>query len=172
MIEAQQTSQTQEVLQGQQIIHDPQVVQTVDQLTAIIPLVIPRSEIRTMIGPALGELIASAEAQGLVKTGPWFAHHLSFSESHFDFEVSIPVSAPFNAVGRAIPGLWPAGKVARATYRGDYAHLVPAWDAFRHWIDSQGHKRAPHIYEVYTVTPPTAKSPADCLTALNWPLLA
>ncbi len=153
------------------ILESPQVVRVKDQPTATIPFAIPRVEMKSVIGPAIQELIAATKAQGLSKTGPWFAHHLTLSDEFFDFEVSIPVSGSLSASGRAVPGLWPAGIVARAIYRGDYADLPIAWAEFSRWIDAAGHQRARHIYEVYTVTPATAPNPAEWVTELNWPLL-
>jgi hypothetical protein len=70
----------------------PQITQTVDKLTAVIRLTIPREEIRNVMGPGLRELMAAVAAQGIAPTGPWFIHHLRTDPDIFDFEISVPVS--------------------------------------------------------------------------------
>jgi hypothetical protein len=54
----------------------PQIAETAVQPAAIIRLTIPREEIRNVMDPAYGELMAAVTAQGLVPSGPWFTHHL------------------------------------------------------------------------------------------------
>jgi hypothetical protein len=48
----------------------PQITQTADQLTAFIRLTIPRKEIRNVMGPGIGELMAAVAAQGIAPAGP------------------------------------------------------------------------------------------------------
>jgi hypothetical protein len=45
------------------MIDTPQITQTATQLTAIIRLTIPRAEIRNVMGPGIGELMAAVAAQ-------------------------------------------------------------------------------------------------------------
>src|SRR5438876_4173783 len=58
------------------MIDTPQIIQTTAELTAMIQLTIPRSEIRSAMGPGISEVIAAAKAQGIGPAGPWFTHHL------------------------------------------------------------------------------------------------
>jgi hypothetical protein len=95
------------------MIDPPQIGQTTAQLTAIIRLTIPRSEIRSVMGPGLGELMAAVKAQGIGPAGPWFTHHLKMDPEIFDFEICVPVTAPIAAVGRTLAGELSAIKVAR-----------------------------------------------------------
>src|SRR4051812_2796046 len=57
-------------------------------------LLTSQRELPGVMGPAVGELMAAIEAQGITATGPHFAHYLSTDSGLFDFEVGVPVSAP------------------------------------------------------------------------------
>ncbi len=152
------------------MIEPPQIVYTEDLPYAFIQLTVPRPEMHAVLPRTLTELFAAVKAQGLPIV-PWFAHHLTLSEGDFDFEACIPVPESFTPEGRIQRGLWPAGKVARTVYHGDYPGLPAAWHEFNTWIRSQGHPYAPHIYEHYLVNQGTTKNPAEYRTELSWPLL-
>jgi hypothetical protein len=47
------------------MLDTPQVTQSSAQLTAVIRLTIPRSEIRNVMGPCIAELMATVGAQGI-----------------------------------------------------------------------------------------------------------
>jgi effector-binding domain-containing protein len=149
----------------------PQIVHTNVQLTAVIHLTVPRSEIRDVMGPGLNELKAAVAAQGITPTGPWFTHHLKMHPDTFDFEICLPVNVPVAAAGRVKPGQLPARKVARTVYRGNYEQLGTAWREFDDWIEANGHKPAPDLWECYVTGPETSPNPADWKTQLNRPLV-
>ena len=94
------------------MIDTPQIVQSAAQLTAIIHLTIPRSEIRHVMGPGIQELMATLADQGIKPVGPWFSHHLKMDPATFDFEISVPVATPVKAAGRVQPGQLPSRTVA------------------------------------------------------------
>ena len=108
------------------MLDKPQIVQTAAQLTAIIHLTIPREKIRNVMGPGISEVMAAVAAQGIAPAGPWFTHHLRLDPGLFDFESSVPVTAPVAAVGRVKPSQWPAMRVARTVYHGPYEGLGDA----------------------------------------------
>ena len=68
----------------------PQIVQTALQLTASVPLSIPREAIQSVMGPAIGELMAVLAAQKIAPTGPLFSHHFRMDPQRFDFEIGAP----------------------------------------------------------------------------------
>jgi len=70
------------------MIDTPKIVQSVARQTAVIRLEIPRAEIRTVMGPAIAEVIAAVTAQGI---GPAWA------------ELNAWIAA---AGHKAAPGLW------------------------------------------------------------------
>lgn len=153
------------------MIDTPQILQTTDQLTAILPLTVPRTEIQKVMGPGVREVYAALAAQGIAPVGPWFTHHLRRPTDTFDFEICVPVSAPVTATGRVKPGLWPAMTVARTVYHGPYEGLAEAWGQFHEWIAASGQTPATDLWERYLSGPEASPDPARWRTELNKPLL-
>ncbi len=112
------------------MLDKPKIVQTEAQLTAVIRLTIPRSEIRKVMGPAMGEVMAAVAAQGIAPAGPMFSYHFRIDPDTFDFEVGVPVKKPVSPAGRVKPGELRAAKVARTVYHGSYEGLGAAWGEF------------------------------------------
>jgi len=152
------------------MLDTPQITQTSAQSAAVIRLTIPREEMAHVMGPAIGELMATIAAQGIAPVGPLFSHHLTMPSDIFDFEVGVPVAAPVSAAGRVQPGQLPAVKVARTIYRGGYEGLGSAWGEFMGWIADNGHTPAPNLWECYAAGPESSPDPADWRTELNRPL--
>jgi uncharacterized protein YndB with AHSA1/START domain/effector-binding domain-containing protein len=156
---------------GSALIDPPEIVATTERLAAAIHITVPRSEIRSVMGPGLGELMAAVKAQGVGPTGPWFTHHLAMNPKTFDFEICVPVSAPVAPVGRVTAAIFPAVTVARTVYRGDYERLGHAWGEFKAWIAEHGHAMGPDLYECYAVGPESSASPTEWRTELTQPLV-
>ena len=152
------------------MLDTPQITQIAAQLTAIIHLTVPREEIRNVMGPGIGEVMAAVAAQGIAPAGPWFTHHLRMDPDTFDFEVGVPVTAPVVAVGRVKAGQWPAMKVARTVYHGEYEGLGAAWGEFDAWIAAQGLTSGPDLWECYVAGPESGPDPSTWRTELNRPL--
>ena len=152
------------------MIDAPEITRTAAQLTAIIHLTIPRTEIQAVMGPGIRELMAAVAAQGIAPSGPWFAHHLRMDPAIFDFEISVPVTVPVVAAGRVRASELPAAKVARTVYRGPYEGLGAAWEAFNAWITTSGHVPASDLWERYLAGPESNPDPASWRTELNRPL--
>jgi effector-binding domain-containing protein len=153
------------------MLDTPQITQTTARLTAVIRLTIPRAEIRTVMGPGIGELMSVIAAQGIAAAGPWYTHHLRMDPNIFDFEIGVPVAAPVVATGRVRPGEQSAAKVARTIYHGPYEGLGAAWGEFGAWIKANGHTPAPDLWECYLAGPETNPDPATFRTELNRPLV-
>ncbi|MGZ3158314.1 MAG: GyrI-like domain-containing protein [Burkholderiaceae bacterium] len=153
------------------MIDTPQITQTVAQLTAVIHLTIPRDEIRHVMGPGLKELMSTIVEQGIAPAGPWFSHHLKKPSEIFDFEISVPVSAPVTAAGRVKPSRLPAAKVARTIYHGPYEGLGDAWGELMAWVKTNGHTPAENLWECYVTDPASNPDPATWRTELNCPLI-
>jgi effector-binding domain-containing protein len=153
------------------MIDTPRITETASQQTAIIHVTVPRTEIQKVMGPGIQELMSTVAAQGIGPAGPWFTHHLRRPTDTFDFEISVPVTAPVAPRGRVEAGEWPAMKVARAVYRGPYEGLGTAWGEFDAWVKANGHKPAADFWEVYVAGPESASDPAEYQTELNRPLV-
>ena len=152
------------------MLDTPHITQTTTQLTAVIHLTIPREEIQNVMGPGISELMATIADQGIKPTGPWFDHHLKMAEDTWDFEISVPVSAPVVAAGRVKPSQWPAMKVARTVYHGPYEGLGDTWGEFLDWITANGHTPAPDLYQCCVAGPESSPDPANWRTELTKPL--
>ena len=153
------------------MLDTPHITQTTARLTAFIHVIVPREDIQNVMGPGIGELMATVAAQGIAPAGPWFTHHRRRPADTFDFEISVPVTAPVSAAGRVQPGEWPAMKVARTVHHGPYEGLADAWGEFIDWIETNGHNPAPDLYECYLAGPESGSDPANWRTELNLPLL-
>jgi effector-binding domain-containing protein len=149
------------------MIDTPRIVQTPTQLAAVIRLTIPREQIRSVMGPGIGELMAAVTAQGIGPAGPVFSHHLKMDPAIFDFELGVPVTAAVAASGRVQPGSLPAATVARTVYHGAYEGLGAAWIEFSSWIGANGHATMPDLWECYVAGPESGADPAHWRTELN-----
>jgi effector-binding domain-containing protein len=152
------------------MLEQPRIVRTDAKRAAIIRLSVPREEIKNVMGPAIGEVIAAVSAQGVGPAGPVFAHHLRMSPALFEFEVGVPVRAAVEPTGRVEPGELPAAKVARAVYRGPYEGLYGAWTEFDGWMKAEGLKPASDLWECYVAGPESSSDPSTWRTELNRPL--
>lgn len=152
------------------MIELPTLVETEPRLAAAIRLTIPRSEIRSAMGPGIQEAMAAAAAQAIGPAGPWFTHHLRMDPAVFDFEICVPVSAPVSPVGRVVPGQMPAVRAARTVHRGPYEGLGAAWAEFHAWIAASGHTPSSDLNECYVAGPESSPDPENWRAELIQPL--
>ncbi len=152
------------------MISTPEITALPAVQTAFIPLRIPREKMPEVMGPAVGELLAALQAQGLQPAGPLFCHHHRLEAGVFDFALSFPVSGQLQAQGRVQAGLLPATTAARTVYSGAYEGLPQAWAEFMRWLEAGGHKLGEDFLEVYLQGPAQSSNPADWRTELRRPL--
>ncbi len=152
------------------MISTPQIIETTAQDAAVIRLTIPRRDMPQHFGPAVRELLAELNAQGIEPIGGVFAHHLKMTPGTFDFELGIKVMAPVRENGRIRRGSLPAAKVARTIYSGPYEGLPGAWEEFNTWMKENDVEQAEDLWELYSVGPQSSPDPADWRTELNKPL--
>lgn len=153
------------------MIDTPEIVQSAAQLTAVIHLTIAPAEMRTVVGPGIGEVRATLAAQDIAPVGPWFIHMLKMDPSLWDFEICVPVKEPVVATGRVEPGRLPAAKVVRTIHHGGYEGLSAAWAELDAWVASKGYKAGPDLWDVYLVGPESSRDPSTWRTELNRPLI-
>lgn len=149
------------------MISPPEIVQTTEQPTAVIHVVVSWDDIKTVMGPTIREVYETIAAQGIAPAGPWFTHHFRRPTDTFDFEASVPVAKPIAAAGRVKPSTWPAMRVVRSVYTGPYEGLGAAWGEFTDWIEAQGLKTADDLWESYLVGPETGDDASTYSTQLN-----
>ena len=160
------------------MIEAPKILKTKSKIAACIHLKIPRKAIQDEMKPAIDELISVLSDQGNPPIGPMFAHHLTQSSTHFDFEVGFPVVSPISAVGRCDNSELPAATIAQTTYQGPYEGLYAAWEEFGKMLENneiiqkEGLKRGETLWEVYVLGPETNEDPATWRTDLCLPLVS
>ena len=148
----------------------PQFIQTVEQLTAVIHLTVPRAEISHVMGPAMTEITSTIAAQGATITGPCFSYHQKRPTDIFDFEAGFPVSRPITTAGRVKMSKLPAVKVVQTIYQGGYEGLGAAWGEFCKWIEAKELNVQESLWECYLTDSESNPDPAKCQTELNRPL--
>ncbi len=152
------------------MLDTPQFIQTDEQLTAVIHLIIPRAEISYVMGPAITEIMSSIAAQGATITGPCFSYHQKRPTNIFDFEVGFPISQPITAAGHVNMSKFPAVKVVRTIYQGGYEGLGAAWGEFCQWLEAEGLNVQESLWECYLTDPESNPDPDTWRTELNRPL--
>lgn len=153
------------------MLENPEQIQTLTQRTAVIRFKIPRSQIVEVMAPGIEELTAIVRGQGIAITGPWFSHHFRMDPEFFDFELGVPVAGRVRAEARVQSSSLPAARVARTIYRGGYEGLGAAWSEFNAWIEAQGFRTTPDLWERYLSGPESGNDPRRWMTELNRPLL-
>lgn len=153
------------------MIDQPRIVQSDQQLTAHIPLVVACADMPKVMGPGISEVFSVLAAQGLKPTGPWFTHHRRRPTDSFDFSISVPVAAMVKPSGRVASGMLPAATVTRTVYHGGYEGLGAAWGEFHAWIRKEGHTPRADLWECYVQGPESGADPAQWRTELNAPLV-
>ena len=143
-----------------------EVAETKALPAAVIPISIPRSEIRNAMGPAMQELMAQVQTKGLVPSGRIFSHHLITDPARFEFELGIPVAGAVTPAGRVKGGELPARKVVRTIYTGGYEGLGQAWGQFDAQVKAAGHRTTGEFWEVYTTGPESGDDPGRWQTEL------
>lgn len=152
------------------MISGPEIVTLPALRTAFIPLRIPREKMPEVMHPAIEELLAVLQAQGVTPSGPLLCHHHRLEPGVFDFALSFPVTTAIQAQGRVQPGRVPVRRAARTVYSGAYEGLPQAWGEFMAWVEGSGLRCAEDFLEIYTVGPDSSPLPADWRTELQRPL--
>ena len=152
------------------MIDTPAIVQTEPLHYAALHVTCALNEMGKVMGPGIGEVVAALKAQDVHPAGPWFTHHFHKPTETFDFEICFPVAEPIEPHGRVTPGIWPATKVARTVYHGNYSGLPHAWPELDEWMKAENYAGGTEFWERYLVNPNENPDPDEWRTELNWPL--
>jgi len=153
------------------MIEKPQITQSQQFDTAVIPLKVPASQIQEVMGPAIQEVLRTIGAQGLSPCGPLFTFHPKKPDGFFDFEVGIPIKGQVKPSGRVQPGRLPSVKVVRTVYQGGYEGLAAGWGEFEAWIKAEGLEVSPNLCEFYIRGPESGPDSSRWRTELNRPVI-
>jgi effector-binding domain-containing protein len=151
-------------------VDQPQIIKKPAQITAVIHIVTPRENIRSVMGDGYRELMETVARQGIKTAGPWYTHHLRMDPHIFDLEIGEPVSTPVLSYGRVMASVIPAMTLIKTIYHGDYERLAEAWSEFTQWIAENGYEPAEDMFEIYLVGPETTSDPDQWQTELSRPI--
>jgi effector-binding domain-containing protein len=88
-----------------------------------------------------------------------------YKDQRPDVEVGVLVSGPFQVEGPVMLSALPAGEVAIATHRGDYAKLGITHEAVRDYAAAHGRELAGPCWEIYGHAGP---DPSQAETEVFW----
>lgn len=148
----------------------PTLIVLPEQRVAVIRLQVPRTAMRSVMGPAIAELHAALAAQQVQPAGPLFTYHRRIDDAVFDCAVGRPIGQAVSPAGRVAEAVLPATAAAHACLHGAYEGLPEAWGHLRAWVAARGLAPAGDLREVYTIGPATCPDPADWRTDLFLPL--
>ena len=135
------------------MLDEPKITDTKAQPAAVIRMKIKKEEIRTVMGPAMQELMALIPTGGITPAGRIFSHHFKTDPGYFDLEVGIPVTGQVKPAGRVVAGVLPAKRVITTVYHGGYEGLGAAWGEFDATVKAQGTKTTGEFWEIYETGP-------------------
>ena len=136
--------------------------------TAVVAQTTTWTEFPKLWGPLLGDVYAFVRHRPELATGDGdelWQNVMLYKDQRPDVEVGVLVSGPFQAEGPVIPSGLPAGEVATAIHRGDYAKLGVTHDAVRDYAAAHGRELAGPCWEIYGHTPP---NPSEAETEVFW----
>jgi effector-binding domain-containing protein len=114
--------------------------------TAVVPATTTWAEFPELWPQLLDEVYAVVRSGGTTQTG----HNVMlYRDDVPNVEVGVQVDGPFEPVGRVVPSVLPAGKIATAIHRGPYAGLAEAHVAVRNWCSARRHALTGARWEIY-----------------------
>jgi effector-binding domain-containing protein len=120
--------------------------------TAVVAQTTTWSEFPKLWGQMLGQVYEFVRPRPELATGNGderWQNVMLYKDQRPDVEVGVLVSAPFQAAGPVILSALPAGEVATATHRGDYAKLGVTHHAVREYAAAHGRELAGPRWEIY-----------------------
>jgi effector-binding domain-containing protein len=120
--------------------------------TAVIAQTTTWEEFPTLWGSLLDEVYRFVRPRAHLATGidgELWQNVMLYMDDSPSVEVGVLVSGQFEPEGRVIPSELPAGEVATATHRGDYAQLGETHKAVRDAVAERGRELAGPRWEIY-----------------------
>jgi effector-binding domain-containing protein len=136
--------------------------------TAVVAQTTTWPEFPKLWGSLLGQVYELVRPRPELATGAGdelWQNMMLYKDQRPDVEVGVLVSGPFEAEGPVIPSALPAGEVATAIHRGDYAKLGVTHDAVRDYAAAHGRELAGPCWEIYGHAPP---DPSEAETEVFW----
>src|ERR1700722_3153247 len=122
------------------------------QRTAVVAQTTTWDEFPSLWGLMLGQVYEFVRPHPELATGDdeeLWQNVMLYKDQRPDVEVGVLVSGPFQAEGPVMLSALPAGEVATATHRGDYAKLGVTHEAVRDYAAAHGRELAGLRWEIY-----------------------
>jgi effector-binding domain-containing protein len=136
--------------------------------TAVVAQTTTWQEFPKLWGSLLGQVYEFVRPRPELATGDdeerW-QNVMLYKDQRPDVEVGVSVSAPFRAEGSVMLSALPAGAVATATNRGDYAELGVTHQTVRDHAAAHGRELAGPCWEIYGHAQP---DPSQAETEVFW----
>jgi DNA-binding transcriptional MerR regulator len=135
-----------------------------------ITAMVPRGELIAWWRGALGELLATCDAQQLVRTGApggTFAMEI-FELERGDATMFVPIAGDAKSVGRTAMATIPAAELAVTQHRGPHDDLDIIYGALGAYVTTRAIGVDGPLRETYLVDPRTP--PAGWHTEIGWPV--
>jgi effector-binding domain-containing protein len=136
--------------------------------TAVVAQTTTWQEFPELWAPLLGQVYEFVRPRPELATGDGeelWRNVMLYKDQRPDVEVGVLVSGPFQAEGLVILSALPAGEVATATHRGDYAKLGVTHEAVRDHAAAHERELAGPCWEIYGHARP---DPSDAETEVFW----
>lgn len=136
--------------------------------TAVVAQTTTWDAFPSLWGRLLGQVYAFVRPRPDLATGvgqDLWENVMLYKDQRPDIEIGVLVSKPFQPEDSVILSSLPAGEVATATHRGDYAKLWVTHQAVRDSVTAHGREVAGPRWEIYGHAGP---DPSDAETAVFW----
>ena len=136
--------------------------------TAVVGQTTTWAEFPKLWGQLLGQVYEFVRPRRELATGDGdelWQNVMLYKDQRPDVEVGVLVSGPFRGEGPVISSTLPAGEVATATHRGEYAKLGVTHDAVRDYAAAHGRVLAGPCWEIYGHARP---DPSEVETEVFW----
>jgi effector-binding domain-containing protein len=136
--------------------------------TAVVAQTTTWQEFPKLWGSLLGQVYEFVRPHPELATGDdeeLWQNVMLYKDQRPDVEVGVLVSGPFQAEGPVMLSALPAGEVATATHRGDYARLGVTHEAVRDYAAAHGRELAGPCWEIYGHAQP---DPSQAETEVFW----
>ncbi|MEV0108033.1 GyrI-like domain-containing protein [Nocardia sp. NPDC050799] len=147
---------------------EPELLEIAETITAMVGGRVAPAQTISFFDTSFGILPPAIAAQKAVITGPALSCWGDASAEATELEVGFPVDRRISPDGDVVPGVLPAGEVARVVHYGAFDALGVTWNRLHGWIMEQGLVPGADRWEVYLTEPNPQMDPADLRTELNW----
>ena len=153
----------------------PEIVQQEPVPTAVVRGRVRMEELPSFYDRAY-TLVASVLEQQGVQPLEAIGYYLSPPGEYFELEAGFTTAVPVTdetgvgeaSGGEVVASSLPGGELARLTHLGAYDRLAESWGRLGRWIDEQGRRPGPGLWEVYVTEPTPETDPESRRTDLYW----